>query len=49
MGRGREGRKGKGKEEEGLVQGSSAITKAAVTIAALLPRGLAGQWDFAGL
>lgn len=37
-----EGKGRKGMEEEGLAQGSSAITKLAVTIAALLPRGLAG-------
>lgn len=37
-----EGKGRKGREEEGLAQGSSAIAKPAVTIAALLPRGLAG-------
>lgn len=38
-----EERKGrKGMEEEGLAQGSSGIAKLAVTIAALLPLGLAG-------
>lgn len=37
-----EGKGRKGTEEEGLTQGSSAIAKPAVTIAALLPRELAG-------
>lgn len=37
-----EGKGRKGKEEEELAQGSSAIANPTVTIAALLPRGLAG-------
>lgn len=37
-----EGKGRKGTEEEELAQGSSAIANPAVTIAALLPRGLAG-------